>query len=321
VSESYYPRHSLESLTRRAEAAEAELEQYRVRLAGALTAAEGHFTRAQRDEPGVLGYVRHCPTIDAVLVLRERADAAEEREKEFADAWRAEVAKWRFVASEEKSRATLAERERDGFRALSVQEGVWRLRLADHRAAERELAVTRDERDRLREALRVLGCERPGGIHCGDAPALSPGLCVRCAALSGTTEARPTGDAGIDAAADARIEALINRQPKRAKPTPPPCEECNREPFQTLREVRGDTDDRTLTDRIVAAQGYLRLGTWGARPPCEECERKDEALREAVAAYCHAACPSVWVTQDRHLATCKRLRAALSPPRDEKEGE
>lgn len=55
------------------EATRAELEQYRMRLAGALTAADGYFTRAMRDEPDTVEYVRTCPTIDTVIRRQEEA--------------------------------------------------------------------------------------------------------------------------------------------------------------------------------------------------------------------------------------------------------
>lgn len=61
------------------EAERAEAEQYRLRLAGALTAADGYFTRAMRDEPTTVEFIKHCPTIDTVIRRMEERNEARAR--------------------------------------------------------------------------------------------------------------------------------------------------------------------------------------------------------------------------------------------------
>lgn len=61
----------------------AELEQYRMRLAGALIASEG----GDGQPSDALEYLRTCPTITSVMKLRATIDASKARESEY----RAEV--------------------------------------------------------------------------------------------------------------------------------------------------------------------------------------------------------------------------------------
>ena len=58
--------------TRLAES-EASLEEYRMRLAGALTTSEGNNLDVQ-DDPRSLDYLRRCPTIRSVVRLRAERD-------------------------------------------------------------------------------------------------------------------------------------------------------------------------------------------------------------------------------------------------------
>jgi len=51
---------------------ENELEEYRLRLAGALTIVEGH--KVDIEAPGIMTCIRTCPTIKAVLALRQELE-------------------------------------------------------------------------------------------------------------------------------------------------------------------------------------------------------------------------------------------------------
>lgn len=77
------------------------------------------------------------------------------------------------------------------------------------------------------------------------------------------------------------------------------------EPFQALREIRGDTSDRELTDRLVEVQGYLRLGI------DERTERLERELAEAeqTADYFEARCNEHWLKLSKTEARVRELEA------------
>jgi len=56
-------------------AARREAEEYRMRLAGALGAAEGNLAPEFQRDPNTLPYLKACPTIGAVLKLRAEVEA------------------------------------------------------------------------------------------------------------------------------------------------------------------------------------------------------------------------------------------------------
>lgn len=70
----------------RAEAAEAKLEEYQLRLAGALTALDGH--AVDQSDPKMIPYLRSCPTIEAAIRERRGREAAEAKLAEAQKAWR-----------------------------------------------------------------------------------------------------------------------------------------------------------------------------------------------------------------------------------------
>lgn len=81
---------AIDALLRRAEMAEEELEQYRLRLAGALTTVEGHSLDVQ-ERVDTAPFIRSCPTIEATIRVRRELEAARvtverlTRERDFAE--------------------------------------------------------------------------------------------------------------------------------------------------------------------------------------------------------------------------------------------
>lgn len=61
-------------LSERLASAERDLEEYRMRLAGALTTVEGHMLDVQ-DREDTAPYLRTCPTIAACVQVRRERDA------------------------------------------------------------------------------------------------------------------------------------------------------------------------------------------------------------------------------------------------------
>jgi hypothetical protein len=103
----------------RAEKAERELEAYRMRLAGALTAAQGYHSRAQHAEiPDGLPW-KNCPTIEAVIALNEKLSDSE-RARQEEQAGHALTARGYDQLLDDVARATRRTAELEGVVRMGV---------------------------------------------------------------------------------------------------------------------------------------------------------------------------------------------------------